>query len=331
MTQTSVPDLSRAKIRQLLAAVGSLRADDHATPEVAPYNWRDPHYFNEDQLNRLATVVSQVAALMPETFTHFYSREFHVVPTVVTQHFAADVYELADFEQCRSLTFGKDNEEACGFLALSAETALKWVTRLLGDSEGENDPHRVLSALEESLLYDLAAGIVENFVSPLRSRHDLHPNKQVVPGQPSIQFERAEEICQIIFEIKETDSDQADRARFVLPCRMFAPLVGKRVQENARVAPEDMSRILTEHLHRMPVTVTATLSSTRLRFAEIVDLHSDDVLLLGKAIDEPIELMIDNRTVFRGRPAQSDGHYAVYLTESAEGPGPEKSAPTAAR
>jgi flagellar motor switch protein FliM len=318
MTQPPVQDLSRAKIRRLLAAVGSLHTDENVAPDVVEYNWRDPHYFSEDQRNRLAAVMSQVAVLIAEKFTHFYNREFSVIPSAITQHFAADVYDLVDFEQSRSLTFNQDKNDACGFLAVTAATALKWVTHLLGDSEGQDDPNRVLSSLEESLLYDLAAGVVESFISPLCARYDLHPDKQVVAGQPSIQFELTEEICQVTFEIKEANSDQPDQARFVLPCNMLTHLANKKTQKKATTAAEELSRILMEHVHRMPVTVTATLSSTILKFAEIVDLHTDDVLLLTKTIDEPIDLLIDKRTVFRGRPAQSNGHYAVYLTESVQ-------------
>jgi flagellar motor switch protein FliM len=329
MTQTSGQDLSKAKVRRLLAAVGSLRADEIMTPEAAEYDWHDPHYFDQDQCNRLAAVMSQVAVSISEKFTHFYNREFSVTPTAITQHFAGDVRELVAFDQSWSLTFSKNKGDACGFLTVSEETALKWVTRLLGDAE-ESEPNRVLSSLEESLLDDLTSAMLEAFVSPLSARQELHPEEHVVRGQPSIQFDLTEEICQITFEIKDVNLDQFDQARFVLPGRVLAPLVGKKTQKDTPVSGEELSRMLMEHVYRMPVTVTATLCSTILGFAEIVDLRPDDVLLLGRTVDEPIELVIDERVVFRGRPARSDGHYAVFLTDSAGEAGAKEAAPTAA-
>ena len=324
MTGPSVQYLNRAKIRRLLAAVGSMPGDDRAAPEAAAYNWRDPHYFNEDQRHRLATLMSQVAALIAEAFTHFFRHDFDVAPTAITQHFAAELYNRTDIEQSRCLAFGAESAHPCGFLAIASATALKWVTRLLGDSEGDSDPGRALSALEESLLCDLGTTMVEGFLASLRPSHDLHPKKEITDGQPSIQFELSEEICQIVFEIRQADAEESDRALFALPCAMLAPLVGKEPSQSAPVSPEELSRILTEHLNRMPVTVTARLASTRLGFAELADLHRDDVLLFDKAIDEPVELLLDGRVVFRGRPARSDGHYAVVLTQSADGPGQEK-------
>ena len=108
---------------------------------------------------------------------------------------------------------------------------------------------------------------------------------------------------------------------------MLAPLVGKEPAKTAPLSAEELSRTLTEHLHRMPVTVTTVLASTRLGIAELVDLHRDDVLLLDKTIEEPVELLLEGRVVFRGRPARSDGRYAVVLTPSADGPAQEKAAP----
>ena len=71
-----------------------------------------------------------------------------------------------------------------------------------------------------------------------------------------------------------------------------------------------------EHLQQMPVTVPARLASTTLTFQEVLDLGPGDILLLDKPVDGPAELIIDGRTVFRGRPAQSQGRYAVVILES---------------
>ena len=80
-----------------------------------------------------------------------------------------------------------------------------------------------------------------------------------------------------------------------------------------------------EHIHRMPVTVTATLASTSFPFGELMEIGCDDVLLLDKTIDGSVELTIDKHALFRGRPAQSEGRYAVVITESIAGTPPKAS------
>lgn len=330
MTGPSGDNLSRANIRRLLAVVGSARADESTTPEVAEYNWRDPHYFNEHQHNRLAAVMSQVAALMAEKFTHFYNCEFNVAPASITQHFAADLRDLLGTDQNCCLTFGPEEDHPCGFLAVDARIALRWVTRLLGDSEPDNDPERTLSSLEESLLYDLATAVLEAFLPLLRPHRDVRPGGQVTKGDPTIQFEPTEPICKIAFHIGEADSDETDEAFFLLPCSTLAPLVGKSPQGAPQASLEELSRILMEHVQRIPVTVTARLASTILSVEELLGLGPGDIVLLDKSIDEPIELIIDDHVVFGGRPAQSNGHYAVFITRSAAQSEQETSRSTAA-
>ncbi len=48
-----------------------------------------------------------------------------------------------------------------------------------------------------------------------------------------------------------------------------------------------------------------------------MSLGVGDILLLDKKTDEPVELVVEDRVLFRGRPARSGGKYAVVITETA--------------
>ncbi len=313
MTPLSGNHLGRMKIRQLLANVGSAPTPEEPAVEVAEYDWRDPHYFNEDELNRLAGVMSQVAARIAETFARFYSSEHHVSPAAITQHFANDLHSQIELDRGYCLTFRPDKDHPCGFAAITARTALAWVTRLLGDSDAGDDPQRPLSGLEESLLFDLLTAVIEDFFLPLRPHHNLKSDTRVCQGQPNIQFETTEELCKIIFQVKRDDADEASDMAFFLSCSRLTALVGKNVTVPPPIPPQELSRVLTEHVQQMPVTVTARLASTTVRFREILDLSPGDILLLDRAVQESIELVIDGAAAFSGRPVRSQGHYAVAI------------------
>jgi flagellar motor switch protein FliM len=317
MTDASVHHLSRAKIQRLLTAVGSTTAQAQVQPqpEATEYNWRDPHYFTEDQRNRLAAVMSQVAALLSESFVHFYGTESNVTPVSITQHYAGDLDQQIKLEHSFCLTFGPDAKHPCGFLAVDTETALNWVTLLLGDSQTENDPERRLSALEESLLSDVVVAATEAFLGSLRPQVECTHGANVAKGFPAVSYQSTDEICVIVFAVKSADASKTSQMCFVLPCRTLAGLVGKSVQAAAKTTPEEIERIMMEHLQQMPVTVTAKLSSTWLSFEEALDLGQGDIVLLDKRIDEPLDLIIDNHTIFQGRPARSGGQYAVLITQ----------------
>ncbi len=329
MTDARADYLSSARVRQLLAAVGSgsparntalggPSAGEQNEPlvQAAEYDWRDPHYFNEEQLNRLAAFMSQVGARMAGTFAHFHGSEFDVSPISITQHFAGDLHDCVGADGDYYLTFGGEKSQPCGFALIPIEAALAWTSLLLGDPESSNDPPRAFSPLEESLLFDLAAAVVESFLLPLRPYNHLRSDGQLCKGQPSVQYELTAEICRIAWRIKKADANETSEIVFLLPCGKLAALVGKTTAPAPQPAPQELSRVLMEHVQQMPVTVAVRFATTSVRFREIMDLGRGDILLLGKPLHDPAELIIDGRTVFRGRPAQSNGQYAVLVTES---------------
>mgnify|MGYP001015058637 CR=1 FL=1 len=316
MTGASVNHLGKARIRQLLAAVGSAPAEEQTPGEVLEYDWRDPHWLSTDQVNRLAAVMSQVAATLGHVLTRFFNHKFEVSPTAVTQHFANDLPRLIEVNRFHFAAFGPDERPACGFLAISSETTTDWATRLLGDTESAGAPDRPLSSLEESLLSDLVTAVLDTFLASLRPHETLKSNGRLAKGQPAAHFEVTEEICRVIFQVKEADKTDSSDITFLLSCSRLAALVGKTPAPAPRATPQELSKTLMEHLQQMPVTVTARLATATVGFQEILDLGPGDILLLDKPIHEMMELVVEGRTAFRGRPARSNGQYAVLVRES---------------
>jgi flagellar motor switch protein FliM len=317
VTAPSANHLGRAKIGQLLAAVGSRPAPDQAPPQATPYDWRDPHCFNANQQTRLAQALGQVAARMAEIFARSRNSAFEVSLKALAQHFAGDLCRRMELDHDYCLTFAPDKGPPCGFVSISPQTTIAWVTWLLGDSDSTRDPNLALSSLEESLLSDLLTAVLEAFLAPLRAQHNLRPAGPLCEGQPNLQFELTEEVARIVFQVKSADPGEPCEIAFVLPCSRLAALAGKTATTTpAKVSPQELSHALMEHLQHVPVTVKATLASTTLTFQEILDLVPGDILLLDKPVDGPAELILNGRTVFRGRPVRSQGQYAVVVLES---------------
>jgi flagellar motor switch/type III secretory pathway protein FliN len=68
-------------------------------------------------------------------------------------------------------------------------------------------------------------------------------------------------------------------------------------------------------MQQIPVPITVQLASAAIGFEEIISLQVDDILLLDKKVDEPVELIVEGKRFLRGRPAKSAGRYAVVITE----------------
>lgn len=322
MSGGATNSLSKEKIQQLLMAVGSEPTEDITQVEAAEYNWHEPHYFNSKQLEKLDNFAQTAATAVAEKVSKFCRSELNVTIASTTQHFADEfLNQSSDSEQkdyC--LSFGANQEQKCGLIGIPEQAALNWARQLLGDSdsESEKDPGRDLSQLEESLLLDLVSAIVEVF-SGLDESFDFHSAKSIVKGQWPLGMEDTEELCKISFDVKKADSEKSSEIYFLILCSELEPVAGKTEQGSADFSAENVSKMIIEHLQEIPVLITGQLASAVFTFEEIMNLQADDILLLDKRVDQPVELIVDGRTVYYGRPAKSAGKYAVSIAATAFG------------
>jgi len=355
MSNAPCNNLNRAKNRSALGGlIGSKPADDTQI-EVTQYDWHQPHYFSSSQLAKLNNFTKKVATVMAKKFAQLYHSDFNVTVTSTTQHFAGELFDqiLSSGQNDYYLAFGPDQQHLCGFISIPTQTAVTWAKQLLGDAEPEKDasaepPSKALSQLEESLLFDIACSIVESLSTCLcvPAKVEIQPAKTIVRGKVPIESQGIEEICKIVLGIKKAGTSKnsippgeplpkapsseapssscrkigegvGTQAYLIIPCSKLAAVVGKIVEADRLSCAGDISKAILNHLQQMPVSITAQLAVAVLTFEQLMSLRPADVLLLDKAIDEPVELIVEGRTLFRGQPAKSAGQYAVVVTSAA--------------
>ncbi len=316
MSSRATNSLSRERIHQLLAAVGTEQVEDTTQMEAAPYNWHDPHYFNSEQLAKLDDFAEAVASAVAAKFSGWFRSQYEVTITGITQHFADEFLDQPSDDERMDyyLVFGADQEHPLGLIGSPEKTAGVWARQLLGDSESEEDSGKVLSQLEESLLLDLTSALVEAF-SSTHASVDFRPAESAVRGQWPLELCGTEELCKISFDVKRSDSEDSSEAYFVILCRVLDPVVEKVTEAVDQLSADEISRALLNHLHEIPISVTTLLASTSFALEEIMNLQVDDVLLLDKKVDEPVELIVNGRSFCHGWLAKSAGKYAVTITE----------------
>jgi len=307
--------LSKEKIRQLLADVGSRQAEDATGIDATEYNWNKPHYFDRKQLNRLDGFTKGVARSMSVKFVDFFHSEFDVTVVSIEQYFAAELVNQAmeSGQDDYYLVFGNENERPSGLISIPTQTAFIWSTQLLGDSESEvEDSGRDLSQLEESLLLDLLSALIKAFA---QKNWDFQSGKNIARRLIPIEFKGTEEMCKITFEVKKTGNEKGTEAYVLIHCSKLESVVGKAEQAVGGFSADDISKAILARMQKMPVYITARLASTALTFKELISLEVGDILLLDKKVNEPVEIITSGRTVLLGQPAKSAGKYAVVITE----------------
>ena len=72
-------------------------------------------------------------------------------------------------------------------------------------------------------------------------------------------------------------------------------------------------------IYSVPVEVTVSLGRQRISVAELLALKEDSILPLSSEIEDPIDLIVEGKTVARGELIETpDGTLAIKITEIPE-------------
>ena len=316
MSNSATKNPNKLKIKQLLAAVGiESEEDTRSNIDAYDYNWTRPHYFNSGELKDLENFTKKLSLICSRKFTKIYHSEFNVTISSTTQYFADEFAISAKTRSDHYLPFTTGEGEPCGFVGVPTKTAIIWATQLLGDSESPDDIDRELSQLEISLLCDTASSIIEALCDSSDSCNFL-PGTEIVTGRLPVEFQATEEVCKIGLSAKKADSKEPTEAYLLMLCDKLHPIVGNRTQAQD-ITEEDVADAMLSHVHEMPISVKAQLDSTAFSIEEAMNIGVGDILLLEKKVSDPIEVIVEDRILFRGRPAKCAGKYAVVITEVA--------------
>lgn len=311
MSGTVADNLSQEKIQQLLAAVGSVPRSDTSGDEAADYDWRKPQYFSIDQRAKLGEFAEKAARECVDEFSRLYHGLTGVSVVFAAQYFQ-NPSETANAPAEYCFAFGTDPQKPFGLMRIPESSAALWTGHALGGGdEPTEDSGRSFSKLEESFLTEIASVLIKDFSRAYGSPLQLDRGVLREPSFAALQG--SQELFMIGLEVRKADSENAAaRVDLLMCCDKLQSVAGK-LSDEGKTATADNIRAMREHLKEVPVSLTVRLARTTLRFKDILDLRVGDIMLLGKKVSDPVEVLIGGKTVFQGRPAQSGGKQAVVI------------------
>jgi len=316
MTNTADVNLTREKIQQLLAAVGSQSDTEEPQPEYTELSWKEPHSFNTHELEKIKAFLDQASDVIAQKFKSSCHFDFNITINSTAQCYADDF--LAGIQSSDQkyyyLAFGTEPDICSSVLGMPMSTAICWINLLLQDAEADENTDRELSELEESFLLDVASIIIEA-ISEIYPNAELKIDEKVVHQQLPVAFESIEKMFKIDFAIEQIEAKKTSEAFLTLPCKLLNPVAGKPVDKNTVFSEDQVSQAMLEHLQNLPVSVCAQLGSAQLTFEEVMNLNPSDILLLDTKVDEPALLFVDEQGRFHCSLAQANGNFAVVITD----------------
>ncbi|HSV47296.1 MAG TPA: FliM/FliN family flagellar motor switch protein [Ramlibacter sp.] len=93
--------------------------------------------------------------------------------------------------------------------------------------------------------------------------------------------------------------------------------IGLSELDHPNVPSADGSKVMrdTNPLHAVRATLTASVGMVQISVGELLAAKEGHVLVLDRAIDDPIDLMLEGRLVARAQLVAMDGNFAIRITE----------------
>jgi flagellar motor switch protein FliM len=312
----------RQRMQQLLAAIGSRQTDASQYADASPYDWYQPHCFNNQQMKKLSAFAAKVATCLAAKFRAICQKFSEVSIVSTSEHFSAQFIGQGpadDTDQNKGpvnyyLPFNTGQEEPCGFVSVPPQTAVTWTTQLLGDTETKENTVRPLSDLETSLLFDVTKLIIDA-LSAAAEKIPFKNTSNAVADRLPLQLKGTEEFCKITFKVRKQQSESYSEAHILILCDKLIPLVSDAGQAEGKFSDKDITRAMQTHIEKIDIPVTVQLASVAVTVEDAMSLSPGDILVLDKKIDEPAHLLVNGKPIFCGKCAKSEDNYAIAITE----------------
>lgn len=321
MTQNAENMVSREELKRILERIRQNEPKVADTTKFTEYNWHKPRHFGIEQISALKVFSEKIAEHIQADLTNLCHGDFRVTATSVTEHFSYTLEkEFYNADQNYYLTFGSNTSSKLqGFAAITKKSALSIVKFMLCEEDSEfetTEPESEgsISNLEESLIYDTAETTLKGLskTSYVRGGNEFHSTQSLTRGNWPLDLDNLEELCRIDFRI-ETRSDSAI-VSIIIVSELLEPALRIAVDANKKLEADNVQNVIRENLKKVPVDVTAKISTEMLSMQEITSLEPGDVIMLNRPIDEPIDVLVNGTDLMHAFPGICNGKYSMTIT-----------------
>lgn len=316
---TIEPHMDRRHLCSLLAQVGSMAQESPEFPSAENFDWRQCRYFGTAVFEDLRQAVSKSLQDMAARVGVECQDEFIIELKGLEQQYGhgplAQVSAMTSGDY--GLTFGLDEETLEALLIMPSQSAWQWANFALGASsdEGGDGNDSLLSALEETFLTDLSRSMVQA-LAPLCQMEQMATDAAVNNGPAEVPWQDVDALLSLTFEVKKVDAEKGSEGRVFLPCSMIAMDRSEDEEMGGEEDEVDVDAIVKHCLQDYPIPIQVLFGTLEMSFEELASLEPNDILMLDRRIDEPVEIQVGKQRAFAGLPAQRRGQKVVMITQA---------------
>ncbi|HHX86922.1 MAG TPA: flagellar motor switch protein FliM [Firmicutes bacterium] len=313
--------LTQSEIDSLISAISSGKIEDKATPgqeEYQVYDFRRPTKFSKEQLKTMHIMHDNYSRIMGNFLTAFLRVPVKLEVVSVAQVTYEEFLYSLPIPTLMTI-FNMSSDLGIAMLETNPAFVFTMIDLLFG---GEGKPPGKIRELTEIEL-SVMKQIIERFLDNLR-----YVWKGIVPLSPQIesmdtnpQFNQvissSETVALITIsaQIKEVQGFINLCFPYITLDRTLQNLTAQHWFNQFQQAPErTKAGDIEKSLYLAEVETTVILGQATITLDDYFQLQEGDVLALGRQSGEPLEVLVENKTVFLAQPGLKGKHLAVQIT-----------------
>jgi flagellar motor switch protein FliM len=276
--------------------------------DVREYDFSCPHRFMPKHHQRLRDFSDQVGRNASVAMSSLLRAHYKVTSMSVREEYAVRHDEA---ENCYYIPL-RVEQATVGYYCVPAQTAIIWITSMLGGiCKGEVDDSRELSALENDLLTDIAHRLTESFTGASRefggADFVVARDVTVVPPEFEDQDEKILQYCRFSFE--RVEAEYTLPYSMIVLSHMLEPIAGLTPPES--LTPAQARERLLGSVNEVEIPIQIRIDLAEVAVGDIATLETGDVLMLGRRVNEPVDVLYAKTILMTGVPVQFQGRYGV--------------------
>lgn len=324
--------LSQSQIDALLSAARSgemnlnAATEEKAEKKYRKYDFYSPRKFTKDRIKMLNGIFENYTRIVNSRINALLHTTCEVtVESVEEQRYYefsnalsdGDVLTLADVE----LSDKTKVDEEPVLIHFTTTLMLNMMDRLMGGQGEESDQIPVgynFTSLELKLYESMVKDLIQILGGSWENYIDLNFIFRRIEANPTlVQLIGLDETV-VIVGINIKFSNSSGRMSICLPGMMLSNIFTRimALNQEGRGLGEDNSEEIMDILRDSTLEITAELGRTELELKDIYFLNVGDVINLGHAVSQPVQLYIGNRPWFSGKMGTQGDNMAIKISET---------------
>lgn len=320
--------LSQSEIDALLSAMQSGEVDVEAIKseekdkKVRVYDFRRPNKFSKDQLNTIEVIYDNFCRLLVTLLSGILRTR--VIAKV------ASVDQITYDEFVRSIpnpsilsVFSLAPLEGKGILEMNPIIGFSIIDRLFGGPGVSTLKGRALTEIEKNVMEKISEKILFLFGDAWSSLYKVTPFLEVIEINPQFTQVVAPLEMVVIISINTQIGETEGLINICLPCLMLEAIAEKLntkfwFASLSSPSSENNSRYLHKIVEKTVLPLSAVLGNNTLTIRELLELQVGDVVPLESKKDGDVDVYVDSKLKYFGKPGLLGNKMAVKINGTYE-------------